>query len=110
MSAASFWSLLAPAIDIALKTVGQWATLTIAVGFSLGAAFVFAADWFIPASHFIPIDKSESAVVSPTADCVPTVSTVLPLEIDQIQHTKQMDEGFVRDAISIQAFFWVRCP
>ncbi|XP_059156778.1 zinc transporter ZIP11-like [Physella acuta] len=53
MVAASYWSLLAPAIDMAENSGlygsnGQWAFLPIAVGFVLGALFVYAADFFIP--------------------------------------------------------------
>ena len=53
MTAASFWSLLAPAIEMAEVSglygdKGQWAFVPVAVGFTLGAVFVFAADLVIP--------------------------------------------------------------
>ena len=53
MTAASFWSLLAPAIEMAevsglYGSKGQWAFIPVAVGFTLGAVFVFAADLIIP--------------------------------------------------------------
>ncbi|GFO33136.1 Zinc transporter zip11-like [Plakobranchus ocellatus] len=53
MTAASFWSLLAPAIEMAevsglYGSKGQWAFIPVAAGFILGALFVFAADLFIP--------------------------------------------------------------
>ena len=49
MIAASYWSLLAPAIEMAEASklygdTGQWAFLPVAFGFGLGAAFVFSAD------------------------------------------------------------------
>lgn len=49
MLAASYWSLLEPALEMAagLSTYGengQWAFLPVSVGFFLGAAFVFGAD------------------------------------------------------------------
>ncbi|RUS73134.1 hypothetical protein EGW08_019114 [Elysia chlorotica] len=53
MTAASFWSLLAPAIEMAemsglYGSKGQWAFVPVAIGFTLGAVFVFAADLVIP--------------------------------------------------------------
>ncbi|CAL1528663.1 unnamed protein product [Lymnaea stagnalis] len=53
MTAASYWSLLSPAIEMAEKSgvygsEGQLAFIPIAVGFALGALFVFSADFFIP--------------------------------------------------------------
>ena len=49
MLAASYWSLLEPALEMAagLETYGengQWAFLPVSLGFFLGAAFVFLAD------------------------------------------------------------------
>ncbi|XP_068161593.1 zinc transporter ZIP11-like isoform X2 [Antennarius striatus] len=50
MLAASYWSLLAPAIDMAEDSgkYGSFAFLPVAVGFTLGAAFVFFADLAMP--------------------------------------------------------------
>lgn len=55
MLAASYWSLLAPAIDIAVQSGtygsnGEWAFLPVAIGFALGAVFVDGADKLL--SHF----------------------------------------------------------
>lgn len=52
MTAASFWSLLAPAIELAETSGsygndGEWAFLPVAVGFLLGALFVYTADVFM---------------------------------------------------------------
>lgn len=49
MLAASFWSLLAPAIEIAEGSYGNFAFVPVAVGFLLGALFVYAMDKLIPA-------------------------------------------------------------
>jgi len=53
MTAASYWSLLAPAIEMAERSgsygsEGQWAFIPVAIGFTLGAAFVYGADIFMP--------------------------------------------------------------
>ncbi|KAG7154168.1 Zinc transporter ZIP11-like [Homarus americanus] len=52
MTAASFWSLLAPAIELAETSGsygenGEWAFFPVAVGFLFGALFVYAADVFM---------------------------------------------------------------
>ncbi|KAJ7987678.1 hypothetical protein DPEC_G00328960 [Dallia pectoralis] len=51
MLAASYWSLLAPAIGMAEDSgkYGSFAFLPVALGFTLGAAFVFMADLMMPA-------------------------------------------------------------
>ncbi|KAK7506704.1 hypothetical protein BaRGS_00002179 [Batillaria attramentaria] len=53
MTAASYWSLLAPAIEMAEQSGnyganGEWAFVPVAVGFGLGAAFVYGADILLP--------------------------------------------------------------
>ena len=53
MTAASYWSLLAPAIEMAEQSgiygsEGQWAFIPVAVGFALGAVFVYGADKLMP--------------------------------------------------------------
>uniref|UniRef100_A0A8D0BDK6 Zinc transporter ZIP11 n=1 Tax=Salvator merianae TaxID=96440 RepID=A0A8D0BDK6_SALMN len=50
MLAASYWSLLAPAIELAEDSgkFGAFAFFPVAVGFTLGAAFVFFADLLLP--------------------------------------------------------------
>ncbi|XP_035263317.1 zinc transporter ZIP11 [Anguilla anguilla] len=62
MLAASYWSLLAPAIDMAEDSgkYGAFAFLPVAVGFTLGAAFVYAADLAMPllVSHSSPAHSS----------------------------------------------------
>lgn len=53
MTAASYWSLLAPAIEMAehsgiYGSNGEWAFVPVAAGFGLGAAFVLGADLLLP--------------------------------------------------------------
>ncbi len=61
MIAASYWSLLAPAIEISSQTspnVPNW--FPAAVGFLLGALFLFALDKVMPHLHInFPIEKKE---------------------------------------------------
>jgi ZIP family zinc transporter len=59
MTAASFWSLLAPAIEMAEKN-GQTAWFPAAVGFLTGGAFLFGVDKLLPHLHFdAPIESAE---------------------------------------------------
>ncbi len=51
MIAASFWSLLAPAIDMANEQ-GATAWMVVAIGFALGGVFLYIADKTIPHMHF----------------------------------------------------------
>eukprot|EP00729_Bicosta_minor_P015495 gene15495-4426_t len=53
MLAASYWSLLAPAIEMAEESGsygadGEWAFVPVAIGFALGALFVYGADVALP--------------------------------------------------------------
>lgn len=50
MLAASYWSLLAPAVEMATSSggFGAFAFFPVAVGFTLGAAFVYVADLLMP--------------------------------------------------------------
>uniref|UniRef100_A0A8D0STC2 Zinc transporter ZIP11 n=1 Tax=Sus scrofa TaxID=9823 RepID=A0A8D0STC2_PIG len=50
MLAASYWSLLAPAVEMATSSggFGALAFFPVAVGFTLGAAFVYVADLLMP--------------------------------------------------------------
>jgi len=59
MIAASYWSLLSPAIEIAqLSGVygerGQWAFVPVSIGFIAGGLFVMASDYFLPEVHETP--------------------------------------------------------
>lgn len=49
MLAASYWSLLAPSIEMAEEAnYGDWSFLPAAVGFTLGALFVWMTDYLLP--------------------------------------------------------------
>ncbi|NXB10345.1 S39AB protein, partial [Cnemophilus loriae] len=54
MLAASYWSLLAPAIEMAEEsgTFGAFSFFPVAAGFALGAAFVYGADLLMPVLGF----------------------------------------------------------
>ncbi|NXA04162.1 S39AB protein, partial [Sapayoa aenigma] len=54
MLAASYWSLLAPAIEMAEESgsFGAFSFFPVAAGFALGAAFVYLADLLIPVLGF----------------------------------------------------------
>lgn len=52
MAAASYWSLLAPAIEMAEDSKlygqnGEYAFVPVALGFLIGALFVYGTDFFI---------------------------------------------------------------
>jgi len=51
MVAASFWSLLNPAIEMSEKMYPAWPWMPAAVGFLLGAMFLFALDKVMPHLH-----------------------------------------------------------
>ena len=63
MTAASYWSLLAPAIEMAEQSKlygekGQWAFIPVAIGFLIGAVFVYEADILMPylvGFNFVPL-------------------------------------------------------
>lgn len=60
MVAASFWSLLSPAIEMAEVSWGSLAFVPAAIGFGLGALFLFALDKFMPHLHLnFDIEHSE---------------------------------------------------
>lgn len=61
MLAASFWSLLNPAIEMAAADwKQQWAWVPVGIGFLLGALFIFALDQLLPHLHIhAPIEKKE---------------------------------------------------
>lgn len=58
MIAASFWSLLAPAIDMANQQ-GVIAWIVVAIGFALGGIFLYIADKTIPHMHLGPNHEVE---------------------------------------------------
>lgn len=58
MIAASFWSLLAPAIEQAEEN-GEIAWLVVSIGFGLGGLFLYLADKTLPHMHFGPNHEKE---------------------------------------------------
>lgn len=64
MLAASYWSLLAPAIDMSESlSVPSW--FPALIGFALGAVFIRVIDFFLPHLHlFMPINKAEGIKTS----------------------------------------------
>lgn len=65
MIAASFWSLLAPAIEMAESDSNLPAFIPAAVGFLLGGAFLFAIDKILPHLH-LGLPRSEAEGISTT--------------------------------------------
>jgi len=64
MIAASFWSLLSPAIEMASEQ-GQNAWLTAAVGFLFGGIFLYLADKLLPHLHLgLEVDQAEGIKTS----------------------------------------------
>ena len=64
MIAASFWSLLAPGIEMA-EELGQIPWLTAAIGFLLAGGFMRLADYLLPHLHFgKPMEDSEGIKTS----------------------------------------------
>jgi ZIP family zinc transporter len=51
MVAASFWSLLNPAIEMSERLYPGWSWMPAAVGFLLGASFIFVLDRYMPHLH-----------------------------------------------------------
>lgn len=64
MIAASFWSLLAPGIEMASE-LGQTAWLTAAIGFLAGGGFLYLADKLLPHLHMgLEVDQAEGIKTS----------------------------------------------
>ncbi|MGQ0287257.1 ZIP family metal transporter [Pasteurellaceae bacterium 22721_9_1] len=60
MIAASFWSLLAPAIEYAEPNYGKWSWLPVAIGFLLGGGFIRTIDFVVPHLHLDkPLEEAE---------------------------------------------------
>lgn len=73
MTAASFWSLLAPAIEIAETSgsygaEGEWACFPVAVGFLAGALFVYGADQVMGSTDFLSLSVAPSVSSSKKND------------------------------------------
>uniref|UniRef100_F1LDY1 Zinc transporter ZIP11 n=1 Tax=Ascaris suum TaxID=6253 RepID=F1LDY1_ASCSU len=86
MTAASFWSLLAPAIEISETSMGALAFIPVAVGFAAGSAFVHLADRIMPECVL-----AEMSVVDLLSDD-PTVSVVHPSVRNGAKDTSSEEE------------------
>ena len=62
MIAASFWSLLQPALELAGPAWGRWAFVPVATGFLGGAAILRLIDWILP--HFHLMEHREEGLPS----------------------------------------------
>ncbi|XP_062387297.1 zinc transporter ZIP11 isoform X2 [Sardina pilchardus] len=95
MLAASYWSLLAPAIEMAESSqkYGAFAFLPVAIGFALGAAFVYAADLLMPYLG-VGADPHVALALPPEAkltkekqeDAPPTDPEELSIRIDKVEN------------------------
>ncbi|XP_034563900.1 zinc transporter ZIP11-like isoform X2 [Notolabrus celidotus] len=96
MLAASYWSLLAPAIDMAEDSgkYGSFAFAPVAAGFTLGAAFVYLADLALPLlgvsddPHSALALPSESKVVKEKSEepLQPWDTDEMSIRIDKIEN------------------------
>ncbi|TSK14490.1 Zinc transporter ZIP11 [Bagarius yarrelli] len=96
MLAASYWSLLAPAIEMADVSgkYGAFAFLPVAIGFILGAAFVYLADLMMP---FLGVQTDPHLTLTLSPDTKPAKAKVedsvalptteeLSIRIDKIEN------------------------
>jgi ZIP family zinc transporter len=82
MLAASFWSLLSPALEMASKPWGEsWSWIPVSIGFVAGALFIFGLDQFLPHLHLnAPMEKREGV----KTDWNRTVLLVLAITLHNI--------------------------
>ena len=97
MTAASYWSLLAPAIEMAESSGnyganGEWAFIPVAVGFALGAAFVYGADVLLP--HLVSSQQHQWPLVKLAAAGSLPLSPTHPPEFGM--HTVYKQSTFSR--------------
>ncbi|XP_072414786.1 zinc transporter ZIP11-like isoform X2 [Chiloscyllium punctatum] len=89
MLAASYWSLLAPAIEMAESsgTYGAFSFLPVGVGFTLGATFVYLADLLLPS---LGIDDSPQMVFALKQEA----KAVKGKKEEEVGDAKSQDEEF----------------
>ncbi|KAM7382088.1 hypothetical protein PAMA_012792 [Pampus argenteus] len=92
MLAASYWSLLAPAIDMAEDSgkYGSFAFVPVAVGFTLGAAFVYFADLAMPLLG-VGADPHLALALPPESKLVKAEDPTFPL-MDSDEMTIRIDK------------------
>lgn len=83
MIAASFWSLLAPSIEFAKPSYGNWSWIPAAVGFMVGGLFLRSVDALVPHLH---LDKEVSEVegIQPSKKLSKTALLFLAITIHNI--------------------------
>lgn len=82
MVAASFWSLLTPAIEMAEESYGKaWSWIPAAIGFTIGAGFIYIIDKIIPHLH-LNANMSEKEGLKTTWDR--TILLVLAITLHNI--------------------------
>ncbi|XP_051792301.1 zinc transporter ZIP11-like isoform X1 [Erpetoichthys calabaricus] len=96
MLAASYWSLLAPAIEMAEESgkYGAFAFFPVAVGFLLGATFVYGADLLMPVlgagdNAFINLALGQQTKHSKEKDdpgCIQSYDPEMSIRIDKIEN------------------------
>lgn len=77
MTAASFWSLLAPSIEISEQKFGKYACIPVSLGFAFGAFFVHIADRLLPSCL-----TTDNSVVKILTDKMGGHDSTLPLNGD----------------------------
>ncbi|XP_043570821.1 zinc transporter ZIP11-like isoform X2 [Chiloscyllium plagiosum] len=89
MLAASYWSLLAPAIEMAESsgTYGAFSFLPVGVGFTLGATFVYLADLLLPS---LGIDDSPQMAFALKQEA----KAVKGKKEEEVEDAKSQDEEF----------------
>ncbi|CAI7935485.1 Uncharacterized protein PODLI_1B026413, partial [Podarcis lilfordi] len=90
MLAASYWSLLAPAIELAEDSgkFGAFAFFPVAVGFTLGAAFVYFADLILPWLDF-------AAAAAATVSLPPSAPGQHRMQAVQLSQKPEQQEGLL---------------
>ena len=82
MLAASYWSLLAPAIELAQASglYGNLTFLPIALGFAAGAVFVYVADILLAIMVWLSLPHSSRMLLCVTVGCTELWGGVCPRE------------------------------
>ncbi|CAB3408683.1 unnamed protein product [Caenorhabditis bovis] len=101
MTAASFWSLLSPAIEIAETDHGSFAFVPVAIGFAVGAIFVHFADTLLPTC--ISGDVAVVDLMAPPAPRSDTEMTLMPdrEDLDVAALARSVNEDRAKDAENI---------
>lgn len=102
MVAASFWSLLTPAIELSVPSYGEhWAWVPAAIGFIVGAGFIFIIDKIIPHLH-IHADLNESEGMKTTWDR--TILLVMAITLHNIPEGLAVGVAFGAAALGDPSF------